>query len=150
MGGQLEPFLALSAILTGFREVQLSGTEVAQQHLDVLREALPAAIVDDLFTAFKRLPAGDGREKAVAATILGDPKLGPVAKNIILLWYTGMWNQMPEIWRRAHGASVRDVTHLPSGAAYRAGLQWAVAGAHPPGASHQGFASWALEPRGRA
>lgn len=150
MGGQLERFVALSALLTGFREVQLSGTEVAQQHLDVLRGALPAEIVDDLFTAFNKLPAGDVREKAVATTIIGDPKLGPVAKNIILLWYTGVWNQMPDIWRRANGASTKDVTHLPSGAAYRAGLQWIAAGAHPPGASHQGFASWALEPRRRA
>lgn len=150
MGGQLERFVALSALLTGFREVQLTGTEVAQQHLDVLSDAVPAEIVADLFSAFGRLPAGDGREKAAATTIIGDPKLGPVAKNIILLWYTGMWNQMPDIWRRANGASPKDVTHLPSGAAYRAGLQWAVAGAHPPGASHQGFASWALEPRGRA
>jgi hypothetical protein len=149
MVGQLERFVALSAVLTGFREVQLAGTEVAQQHLDTLRAALPAAVVDDLLAAFHRLPA-EGREKAVAAAILGDPKFGPVAKNIILLWYTGLWNQMPEIWRRANGAGAGDVTHLPSGAAYRAGLQWVAAGAHPPGASHQGFASWALEPRGRA
>lgn len=149
MVGQLERFVALSALLTGFREVQLTGTEVAQQHLDVLRAVLPADIVEDLFTAFNRLPS-EGREKAVATTMLGDPKLGPVAKNIILLWYTGLWNQMPEIWRRAHGASTKDVTHLPSGAAYRSGLQWVAAGAHPPGASHQGFASWSLEPRGRA
>lgn len=149
MVGQLERFVALSALLTGYREVQLTGTEVAQQHLDTLRAALPTEIVDDLFQAFHRLPA-EGKEKAIASSILGDPKLGPVAKNIILLWYTGLWNQMPEIWRRANGAATGDVTHLPSGAAYRAGLQWVTAGAHPPGAAHQGFASWTLEPRGRA
>lgn len=149
MVGQLERFVTLSALLTGFRQVQLAGTGVAQQHLDTLKAALPAEIVDDLFAAFHRLPS-EGREKAVASAILGDPKLGPVAKNIILLWYTGLWNQMPEIWRRANGASPEDATHLPSGAAYRAGLQWLAAGAHPPGAAHQGFASWTLEPRGRA
>ena len=148
MDGQLKRFIGLSALLTGFREVQLSGTEVAGDYLETLRSVLPPDVLNDLLTAFARLPA-EGREKAAATTILGDPKLGPVAKNLIMLWYTGVWNQLPDIWRRANGASAKDVTHLVSGAAYRSGLQWVVAGAHPPGASHQGFGSWSLEPKRR-
>jgi hypothetical protein len=148
MDGQLKRFIGLSALLTGFREVQLTGTEVAEDYLATLRAVLPADVLNDLLGAFVRLPA-EGREKVAATTILGDPKLGPVAKNLILLWYTGVWNQLPDIWRRANGASEKDVTHLVSGAAYRAGLQWVAAGAHPPGAAHQGFGSWSLEPKRR-
>lgn len=148
MDGQLKRFIGLSALLTGFKEVQLTGTEVAEDYLATLRAILPADILADLLAAYARLPA-EGRERAAASTILGDPKLGPVAKNLILLWYTGVWNQLPDIWRRANGASEKDVTHLVSGAAYRSGLQWVAAGAHPPGAAHQGFGSWSLEPKGR-
>ena len=149
MGTQLQRFIALSALLTGYSEVQLSGTEIAEDYFAMLREALPQDVVEDLFAAFLQLPAGEGREKVAASTILGDPKLGPVAKNLVMLWYTGVWTQLPEIWRRAHGASPNDTTRLISCAAYRSGLQWIAAGAHPPGAAHQGFASWTLEPKRR-
>jgi hypothetical protein len=149
MSERLESFVALSALLTGFSEVQLWGSGIAGEHLAVLDAVLPADIVSDLIDAFERLPADDARETAIATTILADPRLGPIARNLIVLWYSGIWTQLPAAWREAYGASPLDVTRTTSGAAYRAGLQWAVAGAHPPGAKHQGFGSWALEPKRR-
>jgi len=149
MSERLERFVALSALLTGFNQVQLWGSGIAGEHLQVLDEILSADVVDDLIEVFQRLPAEDGRENAVAAIILGDPRLGPVARNLIILWYSGVWTQLPPAWREAFGASPLDTTRVTSGAAYQSGLQWAVAGAHPPGAKHQGFGSWALEPKRR-
>lgn len=148
MSEQLESFVALSALLTGFSKVQLRGSGVAEQHLGVLNEVLATDVVTDLLGAFDRLPE-DGRESAMAATILGDARLGPVARNVILLWYSGVWTQLPAAWREAFGASPLDTTRATSGDAYRSGLQWVVAGAHAPGANHQGFGSWALEPKRR-
>jgi hypothetical protein len=149
MGDQLEGFVALSSLLTGFSAVQLRGSGVAEQHLSVLNDVLGTHVVRDLLDAFEKLPDGDGRESAVAVTILGDARLGPVARNVILLWYSGVWTQLPAAWREAFGASPLDTTRTTSGDAYRSGLQWVVAGAHAPGANHQGFGSWALEPKRR-
>jgi hypothetical protein len=53
---------------------------------------------------------------------------------------------MPETWRAAYGASKGDTNKVISGEAYLAGLQWTVAGAHPPGAQAQGFGAWAAAP----
>lgn len=151
MSERLNSFVALSAVLTGFKELQLWGSGVAEEHLGVLDEVLAAVIVSDLIDVFERLPSGHERGDALAAMILGDARLGPVARNLIVLWYSGVWTQLPAAWREAYGASPLDTTRTTSGEAYRAGLQWAVAGAHPSGASHQGFGAWALEPkRGRA
>ena len=149
MSERLESFVALSSLLTGFDEVRLWGSGVAEEHLNVLDDVVAADVVSGLIAAFERLPTDSGRENAAAATILGDPRLGPVARNLIVLWYSGVWTQLPAAWREAYGASPLDTTRVTSGAAYRAGLQWPVAGAHPPGASHQGFGSWALEPKRR-
>lgn len=140
MRERLESFVSLSAALTGFTEVRLWGSGVAGEHLAVLTEVVPADVVDDL------LDWTDGPD---ASAILGDPRLGPVARNLIVLWYSGVWTQLPAAWREAYSASALDTTHTTSGAAYRAGLQWVVAGAHPPGASHQGFGAWTLEPKRR-
>ena len=140
MHERLESFVELSVVLTGFTGVQLWGSGVAGEHLAVLAEVVPDDVVSDL------LDMPGGRD---VAAILGDPKLGPVARNLIVLWYSGVWIQLPATWREAYGASPLDMTHTTSGAAYRAGLQWVVAGAHPPGASHQGFGAWTLEPKRR-
>jgi hypothetical protein len=146
MGERSDRFLELSGLLTGFGRVQLAGTGMTETYLQALDAVLPAGVIDELLAAFQRLPAGPGREAAAASQILGDPKLGPVARNVIVLWYCGTWTALPDAWRAAYGASPQDTTHVVSGEAYQAGLQWTAAGAHPPGASPQGFGAWALAP----
>jgi len=147
MSEERHRFVALSAFLTGFDEIQLLGSGLAEEHFAVLTDVLPADIVQDLLAAFDALPSGDDRQAAASTTLIADPRLGPVARNIIVLWYSGTWTQMPSAWRDAYGASPLDTTRTTSGAAYRAGLQWLVAGAHAPGAAHQGFGAWALQPK---
>jgi hypothetical protein len=143
-----ELLLGLSALLTGFDRVQLFGTGMIEEYSRALEAVLPAGVLDELLTAYERLPAGDDREGALAAEILGDPKLGPVARNVILLWYLGAWAGMPDDWRAAYGTSRLDDHHVISAAAYQAGLQWVAAGAHPAGSAAQGFGSWAAAPEG--
>jgi hypothetical protein len=147
MSDRLHGFVALSALLTGFDEVQLLGSGVAEEHLATLDSLLPGAVVSGLLKAIEDLPPEGDRQAAINGTILADPMLGPVARNLIVLWYSGIWTQLPAAWRETHGASPLDTTRTTSGAAYRAGLQWLVAGAHAPGASHQGFGAWSLEPK---
>lgn len=148
MGERSERFLELSGLLTGFGRVQLLGTGMTDGYLRAQEAVLPAGMLDELLAAYERLPAGADREAAVASEILGDPKLGPVARNLILLWYCGTWTALPDAWRAAYGISPLDTNRVVSAEAYQAGLQWVVAGAHPAGARQQGYGAWAVAPEG--
>jgi hypothetical protein len=143
-----EAFLALSELLTGFDRLRLAGTGQTGSYLCVLDAVLPAGLVEELLCAAGSLPEGAGREAAVGPAILDDPKLGPVARNIILMWYRGTWTALPPQWRAAYGTSPLDTDHVVSAAAYQAGLQWVAAGAHPAGALQQGYGAWAAAPEG--
>lgn len=133
MNDPLERFVALSAALTGFRQVDIHGTGQAEHHLDLV-----LSVAGDDLTA--RLL------DATATTALADPDLGPLARNIIVLWYLGQWDQMPRGWRDRHGAAPADVAHVASAAAFRAGLVWPAIGTHPTSADAPGFGSWATPP----
>jgi len=145
-GGRLDSFIETSALLTGFTPVTLLGTGMAESYLRAIDAAVPAGVVDELLDAFGRLPGGAGREAAAGPAILGDAKLGPMARNLILLWYRGTWTSLPDAWRSAYGASPLDTDRVVSPEAYQAGLQWVAAGAHPAGARQQGFGAWAARP----
>jgi hypothetical protein len=129
----LERFVALSAAWTGFREVDIHGTGQARAYLDLV-----LAVAGDDLTA--RLL------DATAQEALADPDLGPLARNVIVLWYLGQWDQMPRGWRDRHGAAPADVAHVASAAAFRAGLVWPAIGTHPSSAKAPGFGSWATPP----
>jgi hypothetical protein len=152
--GRLDRFVALSALLTGYSPVYLLGTGMAQAYLRATDAALPDGVLGELLDAFERLPAGPGAggqsggadPEAAGQVILGDEKLGPVGRTLILLWYRGAWTALPDAWRAAHGASPHDTDHVVSPEAYQAGLQWAAAGAHPAGARQQGYGAWASPP----
>lgn len=160
-----ERFIELSVILTGFGRVELTGTGLAGTYLRAIDAALPAGVADDLLDALGKraaparapipvpapapAPGQPGRDVAAVGAVLDDPRLGPVARNLIVLWYCGTWTALPDEWRAAYGSSPGDVTRVVSAAAYQGGLQWAAAGAHPAGARQQGFGAWSSAPQGR-
>ena len=161
MDERAERFIEMSALLTGFDRVQLLGTGMTDSYLRTLEDAVPAGTLDELLGAYERLPGGTDREAAVASQILGHPKLGSVARNLIVLWYCGTWTALPDAWQAVPGTSAADTSRVVSAEAYRAGLQWIVAGAHPAGragrqwivagahpagARQQGYGAWAVPP----
>ncbi|WP_341486581.1 hypothetical protein [Pararhizobium sp. A13] len=148
MTERLARFVALSALLTGFNAVRLHGSGMAEDYLSLLDRIVTIPTVDDLLDTLERLPV-DHEGDRLEAAILEDVRFGPIARNLIILWYCGTWSQLPAAWRAAYGESPLDTTHVVSGAAYQAGLQWVAAGAHPAGAKQQGFGAWALGPGGR-
>ena len=115
-------------------------TETYLREIDTI---VPPSMLDAILAAFQHSP--DNAEGSAVEEILGDPELGPVARNVALLWYCGTWTALPDSWRARHGVAA-DTTHVVSAAAYQAGLQWSVVGGHPAGARQQGFGAWALEP----
>jgi hypothetical protein len=136
-------FAALSAALTGFREAELWGTGQVEPYLDELFATVGDAIVARL------LVTGDEalRTGALKERVLDDPDLGPVARNVIVMWYLGQWDALPGEWRNRHGASPLDVPRVISADAYAAGLVWRAIGAHPMGADPPGYGSWANPPQ---
>ncbi len=129
MQDRLEQFLGLSVELTGLSRLQLLGTAMAGTYLKTMDAKLPAGALDGLLAAYAKLPAGPGRESAITAELLGNSHLGPITRDLILLWYCGSWRG-----------------DIVSAEAYLAALQWVAAGAHPPGAQQQGFGSWSQPP----
>lgn len=143
-----ESFRSLSAVLSGFSELELEATDVEDLYLgfllakfrDVLDELLLA------WAAIEREYPPVAREAGVRTRVLADPKLGPFARSILAMWYTATWTAMMPDWSQAYGDH-HDVTAVIKGA-YTEGLVWRAGGLHPQGANPTGFATWALPPAG--
>lgn len=146
MEQSLTDFLGLSACLTGFGRLRLLGTGVTEQYLRTLGAMLPPGVLERLLGSYRALPEGNGRDAALRERILDDAELGPVARNVIVLWYCGSWSKLPDDWRSADGAAALDHAHVVSAAAYLAGLQWSLSGGHPAGGLPQGYGAWATPP----
>jgi hypothetical protein len=93
--------------------------------------------------------AGHDLDTEIGLRLLDDPDLGPPARNLVVLWYTGQWVQLPGPWRDRHGASALDVDHVLSAESYSEGLVWTAIGAHPQGAKAPGFGTWVAPPGAR-
>jgi hypothetical protein len=139
-----QSFIALSAALTGFSPVTLHGTGMTNAYLNKLESIVPPTLLERLFETFGNGP--DNYANDSLKPILDDPDLGPVARGVAMLWYCGAWTELPDAWRARNGVAAGDTTGVVSGAAYQAGLQWTVVGAHPAGARQQGFGAWSAEP----
>jgi hypothetical protein len=148
----VDAFLRLSAALTGFDRMELLGTGMVRRHYDELTRIIGARQVGTLLAAASRVesdhPAsGEDFDRAFRERILDDNRFGPVARRIVRMWYVGSWAQLPREWRNTYGATSLDMDHVVSAAAYREGLAWVAAGAHPMGAKQQGFGAWARPSR---
>jgi hypothetical protein len=144
----LDDFCTLSAALTGYRVAELMGTGMATAYLEhltaIVGESFAARLLTTGCDVVRR--AGSDLSTQLELRILDDPDLGPPARNLIVLWYTGQWAQLPGPWRDRHGASPLDVDQVLSPEAYVAGLMWDAIGAHPQGAKAPGFATWTAVP----
>lgn len=148
---RLATFLDLSVVLTGFDEFTLLGAGVAESYLTAAESRIGAANVDALLAAYGVIAGatvGDPavRDARVRRDILGDERLGPIARGFLKLWYFGTWYALPESWQQTYGPAPDDRTYVVSTTAYVEGLLWRAIGAHPAGAKAPGFGSWAEPP----
>lgn len=151
-GDSVESFVSLSAVLTGYERVELLGTGLAGEYYSQVLAVVGPDITGDLLDIGTRILHEYGhveaaRDAAVRQELLASPKFGPVARNIIQLWYWGSWIQLPPAWRHQYGTSLQDTTHFTSAEAYKQGLIWDAMRSHPQGAKQPGFGSWSLRPR---
>src|SRR5438046_564436 len=96
----LREFIAMSAELCGFSAYVLRGTGYSEEYYGIVAKTVGEETMDELVELYAALPTDNPtlRDKAIRLRILGDPKLGPVARNIIKLWYTSIWFELPKNW----------------------------------------------------
>jgi hypothetical protein len=149
---RLQPFLELSAAVTGFTQFELQGTGQAEAYLSTVAQAAGDDVLGELLEAWARVrdeSQGDGARThdLLRREIFSDPKLGPVGRNVIKLWYVGIWYELPPEWIDAIGAREENYTFMVSASSYTEGLLWPAIGGNPPGARGPGYASWTGPPR---
>jgi hypothetical protein len=140
-------FLAFSSRVTAFTEFDLHGTGQARSYLDTVVRVVGEGLLAELLDAYDRAVSQVGRTTALEAEVFSSEKLGPIARNIIKLWYVGVWYELPSDWTDSFGALENDGTFTASPAAYPEALLWRAIGANPPGAHGPGYGSWAQPPR---
>jgi hypothetical protein len=148
----LHDFVSLSMDLTAFPETDLVGTGLARQYLTKVRAACGDTVVAELCAAHRAArdeAGGDAAalDRELRHRIFSDDWMGPVARNVIKLWYAGIWYGLPREWSDSFGARTAAETSTVTPASYQEGLLWRAIGANPPGAKAPGFGSWALPPR---
>jgi hypothetical protein len=145
----IESFLTLSIDLTGFTRFALQSTGMSEDYLNAALKVVGTTILGEMLTRYQSIPAApaDLRAAEIQRQILGDDKFGPIARNIIKMWYIGIWEALPLPWIERYGPLIDNTGFMVSGMAYREGLLWLAIGANPPGAKGPGYGSWALPPK---
>lgn len=148
MSKRLDKFVRLSVQLCGISHNDLMGTGYAVQYFETVEKIVGSDLLDRLLEAFAALPADPvAYNSELLGAILNHPEFGPVARNIIKLWYTACWFQLPVTWRLNFGARPKDRTFIPYPYAYMESLLGPAVGAHPAGAKPTGHQSWTLPPK---
>jgi hypothetical protein len=144
----LPEFINMSAELCGFSAYVHRGTGYSEAYYATTVGMVGQKTMEKLLEVYAALPVGDSklRDEALRWRILSDLELGAVARNIIKLWYTGIWFELPQYWHDAYGTLQDDRRFIPFTYAYPEGLLGPSVGAHPQGAKAQGYASWSEPP----
>ncbi|HET9872486.1 MAG TPA: hypothetical protein VFP89_07820 [Propionibacteriaceae bacterium] len=148
----LERFLAFSSEVTAYSIFELRGTGVAEAYLATVEEVVGRQLLEALLDRYESAVAAAAEGGATLPDLLrrelfSDPRLGPVARNIVKMFYLGIWYELPHAWTEAYGARRSNLTFTVSAAAYTEGLVWPSIGANPAGAKAPGYGSWAQPPR---
>ena len=143
----MEYFLNLSVVLTGFSKFHLQGTGVATLYFETIRDIIGEDIFEELLTTFHKLEIEKTEKNHESIIqILASEKFGPIARNIIKVWYMATWYTLPQSWRDVFGTKEKDGTFIISPHAYPEGLLWTAIGVNPPGAKGQGYGTWSEPP----
>ncbi|MBL4704595.1 MAG: hypothetical protein JKY54_08745 [Flavobacteriales bacterium] len=142
-------FRKMSAVFTGFSQADLQGTGLNELLFNTIQKTLATGILNELLELFDDLCHKHEQQSAfkdeVRKQIFESEKYGPLARNIIQVWYTGTWYQMADDWIKYYG-STNNVDFIVSAESYVNGLVWPAIGSHPMGAKQEGFGTWAFKP----
>ncbi len=143
---QIDAFYDLSVALTDYHGITLRGTGVGETYYEVVTTIVGQAIVDDLLKTYQLIHSESqkskhpeaAKERLIRNEILSNERLGPVARNVIKMWYLSIWYQLPIDWRQKYGnpsqashQKYTDVDFVVSRDTYIQGLIWPTVGSHP-------------------
>lgn len=133
----LDDFIAMSCALTGARELD---RRLAAKYLERISPEAAGGKLDELLKVFRDIRAAGGdTTEAIRRRIMDDPAHGPLAQQIIVLWYTSALHTRDE-----KGNHRFDFPDDPD--QYFSGLVWAAIRAHPLGLSGGYFGHWTYPP----
>lgn len=138
-----DTFLAISQWLTGFEAVELQGTGMAQTYFSTIQTNSPAPNIDGFLDESRAVLAlaesdPDAAKARTKSHLMQNSSFHSLAKQIILMWYTGQWFADPS-------GNPNDAAQI-NAQSYIEALMWPTANVHPPGAKQPGYASWAELP----
>lgn len=147
----IEDFVNLSIVVTGFSRFELYGTDQVNYYYDAIAKVIGSEILSELLETFHDVYEGvkdnpSALDQEMRSKIFGSEKLGPIARNVIKLWYVATWYQLPQAWRDRFGIKPNDVTFVISPQAYPEGLLWSAIGVNPPAAKPPGYGTWQNPP----
>ncbi|TMP37771.1 hypothetical protein [Pseudoalteromonas rubra] len=149
---RLTDFYHLSATLTGYDLVELQGTGVGPTYCKTLSQWVRQDVIQELYHRAEEIGSleCDSNQAQFYDRIWNCAKLGPVARNIIKMWYLSIWYQLPADWNALYGVDDFSADKKPvedyviSSNAYIQGLVWNALGSHPMGAKQPGYGTWAF------
>lgn len=133
----MEYFLDFSVEVTGFSRFHLLGTGQSSLYFDTVRGIVGGQMLGELLQTF--------HEQGLDAVLVSE-KIGPIARNILKLWYIATWERLPPQWRERFGTLQNDSTFIASPQAYPEGLLWTTIGVNPPAAKVHGYETWSYPP----
>jgi hypothetical protein len=144
----LNLFIEMSEEFCGIPAFHLVGTGYAGKYLETVVGVVGEDCVVRLLNSYRDLPkcCQQKRNAAIRAEILAHDEIGTVARNIIKLWYTATWLELPKEWLRKYRMTGDNCSFVPDPYAYPESLLGPAIGAHPAGAKPTGHQSWALPP----
>lgn len=144
-----EQFVTFSAEVTGFTSFELYGTGLADDYLAAVIKVVGERSLGELLDAYSKITVDQGelRTSRIRREVFGHEKFGPIARNIIKLWYIGIWEPLPQRWVERYGPLDTNTGFMVNESAYTEGLLWVAIGANPPGAKAPGYGSWAYPPQ---
>ena len=133
----LDDFIAMSSVLTGTRELDRG---IAGQYFERISKDAEGSKLSALLGVFREIQAAGGdTTEAIRQRIMNDGALGPLAQQIIILWYTSAIHTQDE-----KGNHKFDFPDDPN--QYFSGLVWTAIRAHPLGLSGGYFGHWKYPP----
>jgi len=145
----MDQFLDLSIELTSFTRFVLQGTGMSDDYLNAAVKVVGKPLVDELLATYANIVKSSPQSQTgeVRRQILGDEKFGPIARNLMKMWFIGIWEPLPGPWVERYGPIDNNSGFMVNGNAYREGLLWLALGANPPGAKAPGYGSWSQPPK---
>ncbi|GLQ99366.1 hypothetical protein [Dyella mobilis] len=155
MSSDMQNFIGLSAVLTGFNQEilapELDPVDIKSEYLPlfeskIAQESGDPQLVQQILLKYASLAAGGGTEQEIGTAML-DPSNGAnwvlACRKLIYTWYAGAWPTLIPPGPSKPASTVGDVISAES---YTAGLVWQVMQSHPMGDSNYRYGYWATKP----